>query len=474
MTAEEKAANGLPLGMFRLGSPDAFAVHASRGRWISYRHLRDMSALIATAIVAGGGRIIVSMPPRHGKSEMISHWLPVWYLNLFPEKRVILTSYGDRLARFFGRKIKNEMATNQEVSANVKLDSKASDELELREGGGMFTSGIGGAITGRGADLIIVDDPIKTLKEAMSPVVRASQVEWFQNVLYTRLEPGGSIIVVLTRWHEDDMAGWLTKHHEDDWTVINLPAIAEDNDQIGREPGEPLCPERFSLSDLTKIRAAIGSRAWASLYQGRPAPQEGAIWKRQNWKRWTELPSDLTTLVQTWDMTQKEGGTSYVVGQVWGKKGAARYLIDQIRGKWGFSETLEKFRQLTAKWPKAERKLVEAKANGAAIEDQLKKEIHGIILVEPKGGKEVRAMACEPELEAGNVFVPADEVAYPWVVDFIEEAAVFPNGANDDMVDAASQALNWFKTSGEPVFAGRDRTSPQPKRDIYGMRRTRR
>ena len=185
---------------------------------------------------------------------------------------------------------------------------------------------------------------------------------------------------------------------------------------------------------------------------------EGAILRRNWWKRWTQLPEN-TELKQSWDTTIKEDGSSYVVGQVWARDGANKYLIDQVRGKWGMTELLTKFRQLSAKHPRAYRKEIEAKANGPAIENLLKKEISGIVLVEPKGGKEVRAISVEPQLQAGNLFIPQDEVMYPWVTGFIEECAAFPNSENDDQVDAMTQAIaNW--AGGTLAFGGKERKKP--------------
>jgi predicted phage terminase large subunit-like protein len=291
----------------------------------------------------------------------------------------------------------------------------------------------------------------------MSPTVRDSHVEWFRSTLYTRLEPGGTIIVIATRWHEADLSGWLSTQHGDKWQVINLPAIADENDILGRLPGEALCPQRYNEAALGSIKISIGSRLWASLYQGRPSPAEGAIWKKHNWKRWTALPETFDDVIQSWDTNIVEDGSSFAVGQIWGKKGADRFLLDQIRGKWGFSELIVKFLQFSQKWPAALRKVVENKANGPALQSQLKSKVTGIVLVEPEGGKVVRAMAAEPELEAGNVWIPSNEVEYPWVREFIEEASVFPNGENDDQVDAASQALNHFRSTGEVAFGGKDR-----------------
>jgi predicted phage terminase large subunit-like protein len=439
-------------------SPEYYAERMSGGKWIRYRHLDYVAKIARKAIYQGGARLIFTMPPRHGKSEFLTNWVATWFLDTWSDKKVIVASYGDRLAKFFGRRVKNNLMDNELSTVTIRTDSKAATEFETDEGGGMITAGIGGSITGRGGDLILIDDPIKTPQEAFSPVVRESQKEWFRSVLYTRLEPGGTIILIMTRWHEDDLAGWLLREHEDKWTLINLPALAEKDDPLGREPGKALCPERYDEKALNEILESIKQRPFEAIYQGHPTPLEGAIFKRQFWKRWKELP-EFQEVKQSWDTTVKEDGTSFVVGQVWGRRGADKYLLDQIRGKWGMTELLDKFRKLSAKHPKAHRKEVEAKANGPAIENLLKREIPGIILVEPLGGKEVRALAVAPQVESGNVFIPADEVMYPWVDGFIEECASFPRSENDDQVDAMTQAIvNW--SGGMLAFGGKERKRP--------------
>lgn len=438
-------------------APDIYAHYISGGRWKLYKHITYAARIIQEAILRGNGRIILTMPPRHGKTAFVSHWIPTWFLDCWPEKRVILTSYGDSLARSAGRWVRNTIIGGTGVTVKLRPDSHSATEFETEAGGGLFATGMGGAITGRGCDLLCIDDPIKTIKEAMSETIRNGHIDWFRTIAYTRLEPGATIIVCQTRWHERDLSGWLINEHDDRWNVINLPAIAEENDALGRNIGNALWPQRYDIDALNVIRKSLGERFFSALYQGRPSPVEGSIWKNQYWKRWDVIPNVFDEVVQSWDTTVKEGGSSFVVGQIWGRVGASRYLLDQVRGKWGFTELLLKFRQLCAKWPVASRKLVENKANGPALQDQLSKEIPGIILVEPEGGKEVRAMAAEPELEAGNIFLPSNEVMYPWIVGFINEASMFPNGENDDQVDAASQALNFFRSHGQPAYGGKER-----------------
>jgi predicted phage terminase large subunit-like protein len=310
----------------------------------------------------------------------------------------------------------------------------------------MVSVGLGGAITGKGGHLVVIDDPIKGFKESRSATIRNNQINSFNNDLYTRLEPGASIVVLMTRWHQEDLSGYLLEEHEDDWIHINLAALAEDDDALGRELNEALCVERYDQKALFKIKKAVGSVAWNNLYQQKPSADEGTILKRDWWRFYDETEIQCDELIQSWDMRFKDSKTSgdYVVGQVWGRKGNNKYLLDQVRGRWSFVETQNMFLSLSSKWPKAYVKLVENKANGPAIENVLKSKVSGIKLVEPMGGKEARAFAAQPSLEGGTVYLPNPENE-PWVYDFMEECANFPSGKHDDMVDTATQAIIHFE-----------------------------
>ena len=274
--------------------------------------------------------------------------------------------------------------------------------------------------------------------------------EW-QNTLYTRLQPNGSVIIILTRWHEDELAGRLLNPEYgevEDWDIIRLPAIAEENDLLGRAVGEPLWPEHgFDEEWAETTKTAVGSQTWASLYQQRPAPSEGNIVNRAWWQFYNEWPDSFDEVIQSWDCSFKDTETgSYVVGQVWGRKGANKYLIDQVRAKMDFTKTLRAIKNMTIKYPEARLKLIEDKANGPAIISALRQEISGIVPVTPRGTKEERAAAISPEIEAGNVYLPNPSRA-PWIHDYIEEWAAFPFGENDDQVDATTQALDRLSLS---------------------------
>jgi predicted phage terminase large subunit-like protein len=402
-------------------------------------------------------KLMVFMPPRHGKSQTITESLPSYYNGLFPDKRVITISYGDSLAKEFGRKNRAKVKDWGEEIFGIELDPQngsMSDYTIKGHTGGSYFAGILGGVTGRGADLLIIDDPIKTAQEAQSEVYRNRVWDEYQSSLSTRLMPNGAQIVILTRWHHDDIAGRLLKEQPDEWEVISLPALAEENDQLGREVGEPLWSEfGYDLAWAENKCKEVGTRTWTALFQQRPSPDSGDIFKREWVKFYRALPT-LDEMAISVDASFKDTKTSdYCVLQVWGRQGANKYLIDQIRDQMGFPATVQAIRSISAKYPKAHSKFVEDKANGTAVIDYLKKEIYGLIPVEPMGGKEVRASAISPQWEAGNVFLPEPSNA-PWVNDFIEELIQFPQGKNDDQVDAMTQMLTRWQTAVN-FFVGR-------------------
>lgn len=412
-------------------------------------------------------RLMVFMPPRHGKSELVSRKFPAFLLGNKPDTSIISCSYASDLASRMNRDVQRliDSPEYEQLFPNSRLFGKNirstargsylrnSDIFEIVNHRGVYRSaGVGGGITGMGGEYIIIDDPVKNREEADSATYREKVYNWYTSTLYTRLEKDGCILLTLTRWHEDDLAGKLLKASEDgadQWTILELPAICEEPIKpydIRRE-GEALWKWKYDESALTKMKATVGSRDWAALYQQHPTPGEGGTFKREWWNYYKFLPSGLYDYVQSWDCTFKDAQSSdYVVGQVWARKGSSRYLLDQVRGRMSFTETIRAVRSLSAKWPQAVRKLIEDKANGTAVIDVLRKELPGLVPVEPEGGKIVRANAVTAVVEAGNVFLPDPSIA-PWVHDFVEEHALFPNGSNDDQVDAQSQANTYYNSS---------------------------
>lgn len=433
--------------MLQAVTPAHFAWTVSEGKWIPYEHLLLLNRKLVDVAAGRIKRLMVLMPPRHGKSELVSKYFPAWYLGTFPDRRIILASYEADFAASWGRKARNLLEEFGPSLFGVKVssDSSAANRWDIEgHSGGMTTAGVRGPITGKGANVAIIDDPVKNDQEAMSQTYREAAWDWYRATFSTRIQQDGAIILVMTRWHEDDLAGRLLKAQQEGgekWEVVSLPAIAEEDDLLGRQPGEPLCPELFSKETLESIKKRLGTYWWNALYQQKPSPPEGGILKRSWWKFYKKAPEKFDEVIQSWDMSFKETSSgSYVVGQVWGRIGADKYLLDQIRDRMDFPTTIQAVKTLTAKWPQAKAKLVEDKANGPAVIATLKKEIPGLIAVQPEGSKEARAHAVAPDIEAGNVYLPDPSIA-PWIHDFIEECSAFPTGAHDDQVDAMTQAL---------------------------------
>jgi len=380
------------------------------------------------------------MPPRHGKSSLISHYFPAWYLINNPHAKIILASYEASFSAEWGRKA---MGVVQEYGGSfgveVKHNMMSGRHWAIKGAEGeMHTSGVGGPITGKGGN-IILDDPVKNAEEAHSQVYRDKTWDWFNSTLYTRMESHGWAIVIQTRWHEDDLAGRLIKHASENWEILNLPALAEENDPLGRSPGEALWPEKFDVAALETIKNQIGSYWFNALYQQRPSAIEGNIFKRDWWKLYDQAPEKFDEVSIFWDMTFKDTKTgSYTVGQVWGRKGKEKYLIDQVRQRCEFTTVLGMVRHLSKKYQNARAHYIEEKANGAAIISALKKEISGLIPINPKESKEARASAISPQVERGEVFLPRH---CSFTEDFVEEHVSFPNAAHDDQVDTCSMAL---------------------------------
>jgi predicted phage terminase large subunit-like protein len=428
-----------------LSSAPALAVAYSKRvgqQWHAWPYLGLIwDAVIEAINDPDGGRLIVNVPPRHGKSHMLSWWVPTWLIGVCPQLRVILASYQDTFAASWGRKVRDTIRAIPELEARVRDDVSATAAWETEQGGGMVCSGPGGAITGKGANCILIDDILKNEEEARSPVIRKKAQDWFSSTLLTRTEPGASIIILQTRWHQDDLCGHLLREQPDKWKHLRLPAIADSiDDPLHRMIGQSLCPDRYDEKALMQKRKEVGERTWAGLYQQLPSPAEGNILQRQWIKYYDIAPAQFDEQIQSWDLTFKELGSSFVVGQLWGRRGADFFLVDQLRGRWGFSETCKQIIEFSRKHPRARVKLIEDKANGPAVLDALKSRIPGLIAVKPDGGKEARCSAVSPLFESGNVFIPST-ASSPWVAELVEEWVSFPSSANDDQVDAMSQAL---------------------------------
>lgn len=390
--------------------------------------------------------LVLSTPPQHGKSMTVTETLPSWFEGKYPNKRTIVACYNSDFAGRFGRRNISKMEEFGEFIFGISLSKTSDRDVELRgESGGIIFRGIMSGITGNPGDLIIIDDPVKNRLEADSPTFRQRVWEEWENSIITRTQAGSKIIVIQTRWHEDDLAGRIIRN-EENVRVVNLPVEAEENDPLGRDIGEALCPEIGKDNAWLKhfkTRFKDGMRAWNSLYQCRPTSEEGNIIKREWWKYYDKLPDDMPLKVISVDAAFKGNEDSdYVAIEVWGKRNADFYLIDMIRQRLNFPETINAIRLMNEKHPDRHSILIEDKANGPAIISVLRHEIQGIVPITPEGGKIARVNACSGIIESGNVWLPRFS---DFTGVFVEEFSSFPNGVNDDCVDACSQFLNKFK-----------------------------
>lgn len=397
-------------------------------------------------------RLMITTAPRHGKSMLVSEYFPAWYLGKNPNSRFVCASYGQDLASDFGRKVRNQIADPlfQEIFPNVKLaeDSAAVDKFNLStpNTGGYFAVGVGGALTGRGATCLVIDDPVRNREDADSESTRRKVRDWYTSVAYTRLMDQGSIIICQTRWHTDDLSGWLLKEHKhENWIVLNLPAI---NDK-----GEPLWPDKFPLNVLESIRRTLPSRDWQALYQQQPFIEEGGILKRQWWKIWPELKPlpDCTYIIQSWDTAfsdQDLKRNSYSARTTWGvfKRPDDDYanliLLEAWRGHVDY-HALRKEADKAYKEYQPDKVIIEKKASGQSLIQDLRRAGLPIVPWTPEKDKVTRAYAAQSLLENGRVYYPNRK----WAEDMIEECCQFPQGSHNDFVDTLTQAFLWVQRS---------------------------
>lgn len=398
-------------------------------------------------------RLLINVPPRTMKSVSVSVMWPCWEWTTRAATKWLYASYAQSLAFRDSRKRRRLLQSPWfQARWPIILDGEVSvQRIENNAGGYTIATSVGGTATGEGGDRIVIDDPLNA-DQASSDAERSTANEWFDQTMSTRLndQKTGAKVIVMQRLHEDDLSGHVLA--QGGWTHLCLPARYEPKhpfvwpDDPRIESGEPLWPEHIPSGVLDQLARELGTYAAAGQLQQLPAPLEGGIVKRAWWGRFDvdaflaahPHPDDgCLSLDAAFKATSD---TDFVVGQAWVRRGPNAYLVDQFRGRLSFTETVEAFKALVARWPWITARLVEEKANGAAVIDVLKAEIPGLIPVNPKESKEARVHAVSPLVEAGNVFVPKDD-SRAWAAHFVEEWAVFPNGPHDDVVDAGSQAL---------------------------------
>lgn len=404
--------------------------------------------------------LIVNVPPRHTKSLLVSVLWPAWEWGPFnhPQTRWLCMSYASDLSIRDSVKCRTLLQSKWYRDRwggrfSLQGDQNAKERYNNNRGGQRIASSVGGVGTGEGGDRLVIDDA-NNIKDVVSSVSRKGTNDWWDSVMPTRLNDpkSGAKVLIAQRSHSDDLIGHIKETSSEDYTWLVLPAEFEPSTRCSTvlgftdprtEENELLWPARYGRKEIGQLKRDLGSYAFAAQFQQRPSPISGGILKRHWWRYYTERPkpSDFDFIFQSWDMAFKDLRSSdYVCGQVWGVKDANRTLLDEVHERLDFVRTLEAVRRLTMRWPKALLKLVEDKANGTAVINMLKDEISGLVAWNPEGSKESRAFAVSPEVESGNVYLPSSSIC-PWIDEWIEELAAFPNGAHDDRVDAFTQAM---------------------------------
>ena len=396
-------------------------------------------------------RLIVNMPPRHTKSEFASYLLPAWIMGHAPKTKIIQATHTGELAFRFGRKVRNLMDHEdyKRVFKDVELsaDSKAAGRWETNKGGEYFATGVGGAITGRGADLLIIDDP-HSEQDALSETAFDNAYEWYTSGPRQRLQPGGIIVIVMTRWSTKDLTGRLMGAQKevkaDQWDMIEFPAIFP-------KTGNPIWPEYWKKDELLSVKASLNEQKWQAQWQQQPTSEEGSIIKREWWMKWESdsPPNNIQHVIQSYDTAYSKKETAdYSAITTWGvftsEADGKVYLIllDAVKGRWEFPElkrkALEKYREF-----EPETVIVEAKASGLPLTHELRQIGIPVTNFTPSKGndKHVRVNAVAPVFEAGQIWVPDKR----WAQEVIEECAAFPFGDNDDYVDSTTQAVLRFR-----------------------------
>jgi predicted phage terminase large subunit-like protein len=394
--------------------------------------------------------LVIECPPQHGKSLTLSESFPSWVMGRYPDKRIIIGSYNDETAERFARRNKEKIIAFGKTLFGVEIGRiNRSTEFEL-DGhlGRLISRGILGGVTGNPADIMIIDDGIKNRAEADSPSYRRKLWDEWQNSFKSRLATHAKVIVIGTPWHEDDYMATMLKS-EDNIRLIRLPVEAEENDPLGREVGDALCPElgkdnnwlqQFKSSYLASAEG--GRRAWTALYQCSPRVEGGNLVKREWWRYYeeNELPYLGTEVISVDAAFKDADNNDYVAITVWGKHENNYYLRYCLNKHLDFVGTLDAIRSVRQLYPNARTVLIEDKANGSAIINVLQKEMF-CVPVNPKGGKVARVNAVSPAIESGHVYVPASA---PWLGEYLDQWSAFPAGAHDDMCDSSTQALSYL------------------------------
>jgi len=408
-------------------------------------------------------RLIINVPPRSLKSICASVAFPAWVLGRAPATRMVCASYGQDLSTKLARDCVAIMSApwyQQLFPTRLAAARSPMTDFETTARGGRMATSVGGVLTGRGGDILIIDDPVKP-DEALSEVQRKTANDWFDNTLYSRLNDKrtGAIVVIMQRLHLDDLAGHVLE--KEDWEVVNLPAIALQDEEwtyatalgkkrIFRRAGKPLHPEREPLEVLQTLHQTLGEYVFSAQYQQAPVPMGGALIKTDWFIRYPEPPVSFDRIVQSWDTANKQSELSdYSVCTTWGEKGKHCYLLHVLRKRLEYPELKRMIGIQAAQWS-ARVVLIEDKASGTQLIQELRDEPYSVRGIQPEGDKVMRAVAQTAQIENGFVHIP---VSAPWLNEYLQELGTFPYGKFDDQVDSTAQALKWIGDEGrEPAF----------------------
>ncbi len=381
-------------------------------------------------------RLMITMPPRHGKSELASRRFPAWFMGRHPGKSVIAASYNSDLATDFGRQVRNIVASPEYgrlFETRLAEDSRAANRWNTENGGAYVAAGVGTAITGRGADVLLIDDPLKDRDEADSELQRNKVWDWYTSTAYTRLAPGGRVVVIQTRWHEDDLSGRLLQEQAkggDEWTVLDLPAITSD--------GKALWPEFYPLEVLERYRSVLPARDWSALYQQRPTPEEGAYYKREWFRYYDEKPAALRIYGAS-DYAVTDGDGDYTVHIVVGIDPKDNiYILDLWRGQTASDVWVQVWLDMVRKhrpmmWVEEQGQII--KSIGPFLDRRQREEkvYCRREQVSSAADKPTRSRSIQARTSMGKVYLPSKA---PWLAAFEGELLTFPAGKHDDQVDA--------------------------------------
>lgn len=450
------------------------AKQISNGKYLSAPHLELIQSKLLELCNRNIKRLMINMPPRHGKSELISKYFPFWYIGKNPEHRIIHATYGESLSRSIGKQLKELFLDFGKSIFDFELakDSRSAKELRIRKAGGVYLTGVGGSLTGRGCDLLIIDDPIKNHQDAYSYKLRENLFDWYQSTAFTRLEPNGVIVILMTRWHEGDLCGRLLELEKDKWTVISLPAIAEsEDDLLGRKIGEPLWEERFPIEALMDRKSTLNDVWFASMYQQRPTPADGEIFQRKHFQYFTEdsygyyLPNNQENRVQKENITRfgtvdlalsDKANSDYTVCLICGVTDNGNILIlDVIRRKINSTELVDFITEMNRQYNLYQIG-IESVAFQKVIYENLKykNNLYAVDL-KAEGKKSYRSFQIALLLQQGRVYFRKHAA---WLEEFEKELLLFPNGKHDDQVDAFAYIPQMMVTKSNSLPVGFGRT----------------